>query len=571
MAARPKANSLGTAEDNNMMFHSPALKELTDQQVRFAPVAKRTEQLAKAQLLLGEIKLEKSYPYQFVCFRVTDFRSETHADVLFRGKDLMHDLAQMVLRLERSLPPLPIDLAAEPMLTLDEVSRRFNVSTKTVTRWRLLGLQCRRVLRDGKRLLGFPLSSVEAFAAEHAPQVQRGTRFSQLSNREKYDIVNQARSLAAKGQSLTHVSRAIAEGLGRSAETVRYTIKNFDKAHPDAAVFPNRTGRLNDQIKREIYDDFQEGKPMDLIAKKFKRTRSSMYRVVNEVRAEQLIRMPVDYITNACFDDESLFMEMAGPMPEEEEFMEKLHSMRAPKDVEATMSYLYERPLLNFKQEQHLFRKMNFLKHQLHKLKERLDPSRARVQDLQEMEELDRNVKQTRDLLIECNLRLVHKLASQHLQVGQTIDELKSDAHISIMRAVEKFDYGRGFKFSTYATWAIVKNFARSIPDENTRKMRFMTGNDEMLDHSIDTHTDETELLATAELAKKRVQLMLQDLDPRTRDVIRMRTGIDGNSEMTLEQIGQHFGITKERVRQINVRGMKQLRERAATSGVEVG
>ena len=62
----------------------------------------------------------------------------------------------------------------------------------------------------------------------------------------------------------------------------------------------------------------------------------------------------------------------------------------------------------------------------------------------------------------------------------------------------------------------------------------------------------------------------LEHLDARTREVIRMRTGLDGSEEMTLEQIGQHFGITKERVRQINVRGMKQLRERAAQENVEL-
>jgi RNA polymerase sigma factor (sigma-70 family) len=76
--------------------------------------------------------------------------------------------------------------------------------------------------------------------------------------------------------------------------------------------------------------------------------------------------------------------------------------------------------------------------------------------------------------------------------------------------------------------------------------------------------TDEQEVLAVADAAKARVSKLLDHLDPRTREVIRMRTGLDGSREMTLEQIGQHFGITKERVRQINVRGMKQLREWAA-------
>ncbi len=551
-------------------FNTPALKELTDQQVRFAPAGRRAEQLAKAEKLLAEIDPNKVYPYQFVCFRLTDFRSDAYPELLISGADLKHDLALFVRKVERSLPPLPIELAAEPMLTLDEVSRQFNVSTKTVCRWRLLGLTARRVLRDGKKQLGFPRSAVEAFATAHQSQVIRGGRFSHLSDTEKDRIVLTARHLATAGDSLTEASRKIADQLGRSAEAVRYTIKNFDRSHPDHAVYPDRTGPLDSAAKQTIFSAYQEGKPVDLIAKRFGRTRSSMYRVINEVRAEQVVRQPVDYIHNAEFDDPAKHAEIAGDLPDHLEFEEKLRTMRAPKDVDAQMTYLYERPLLTFKQEQHLFRKMNFLKHKLDQFKQGLDPVRARVSELRKVEALTDQIKHCRDLLIECNLRLVHKLASQHSQTGQNLDELKSDAHISLMRAVEKFDYGRGFKFSTYATWAIVKNFARSIPDENTHKTRYMTGHEEVFDAKADTHTDEQELLASAELAKQRVNRLLQYLDPRTREVIRMRTGIDGSAEMTLEQIGQHFGITKERVRQINVRGMKQLRERAALENVEL-
>jgi len=551
-------------------FNTPALKELTDQQVRFATVARRQEQMAKAEKLLAEVDTAKQYPYAFVCFRLTEFRSDANADVLIPGDRLKHDLALFIQRVERSLPPLPIELAAEPMLSLEEVSKQFNVSTKTIGRWRMLGLAARRVLKGKRKQLGFPQSAVEAFAASHRTQVERSGRFSHLTEPEKGNIVLRARKMAFEGGSLTEVSKKLAEQLGRSSEAIRYTIKNFDRSHPADAVFPKLTGPLDVATKQKIFSAYQEGKPVDLIAKSFRRTRSSMYRVINEVKAEQLIRTPVDYIYNIEFDDPSREAVLAGPMPDEADFNQKLHTMRAPKDVEAHMTYLYERPLLNAKQEQHLFRQMNYFKHKLHQLKQKIDPSRARVSELQKMAVLTDKVTHCRDLLIECNLRLVHKLASQHLQPGQNLDELKSDAHISVMRAVEKFDYGRGFKFSTYATWAIVKNFARSIPDEHTHRMRYMTGYDEIFDSKADIHTDEQELVMVAEQAKQRVNRLLEHLDPRTREVIRMRTGIDGSAEMTLEQIGNHFGITKERVRQINVRGMKQLRERAEMEKVEM-
>ncbi len=553
-------------------FRNDLMARLSDQQVRFAPPPRRLEQVERAGVLAGEIEACREYPYAYVCFKLTEYRPDDSAEVMIPGADLLADLELFALELRRSMPPHPVELSADRMLTLDEVSRQFNVSTKTISRWRMQGLEARHVLRNGRRQLGFPLSSVEEFSASHQTQIARGSRFSHLSNDEKDAIVLKARNLAANGRNLTEVSKTIAKTLGRSIEAVRYTIKNFDRAQPADAVFPARGGPLDATAKVLIYTAFQEGKPMIAIAQRFGRTPSSVYRVVNEVRARRLIETPVELIHTPEFDNvtPAKDAEMLGPMAGEAEFFEKVRSMRPPKDVEAHMAYLYERPLLTREQEAHLFRKMNYLKHKLKTFIATLDASKAKNADLNKIEKAQSQIKGVRDLLIECNQRLVHSLATKHLQPGQNLDELKSDANVSVMRAVEKFDYSRGNKFSTYATWAIMKNFARSIPDENTRKQRYMTGTDELFDSKADIRTDEQEIVAAADQARERVNRLLDFLDPRTREVIKMRTGIDGAQEMTLEQIGQHFGITKERVRQINVRGMKQLRERAASENVEL-
>jgi RNA polymerase primary sigma factor len=551
-------------------FKQKSLRELTDQQVRYAPPARRLTQVAKAQQLLAEIDPVRSYPYNYVVYKLTDYRPNDAVELNIPGADLRHDLGLFVHEVERSLPPVPIELIAEPLFTLAEVSAKFHVSTKTVSRWRMQGLLARHVLRDGRKTLAFPVSAVEMFAHAHRDQVARGSKFSHLSEAEKDDIVLSARRLAAGGRNLTEASKTIADRLGRSAEAVRYTIKNFDRGHPDRAVYPGRNGPLDAASKHQIYTAFQEGKSMKLIAKNYGRTASSLYNVVNEVRAERLLAAPVDYMDSPEFADPKMVSVILGPMPSEEDFFSKVQTMRAPKDVDAQMAYLYERPLLNREQEAHLFRKMNYLKFKLKQLRDSIDPARPRVGDLDKLEKHPAEVKAVRDLLIECNQRLVHNLATKHLQPGQNLDELKSDANVSVMRAVEKFDYSRGNKFSTYATWAVMKNFARSIPDENTRKQRYMTGTDELFDGKADQRTDEQEILNAAFQARARVNRLLDYLDPRTREVIKMRTGIDGSEEMTLEQIGRHFGITKERVRQINVRGMKQLREKAAEEKVEL-
>ena len=561
-------------------FKTNALRELAEQQTRFTPPARRQTQVAAALKLLGEIEAGKQYPYQYVCFRLTDFRSEAYPDLLIIGEALRHDLELFARRVEKSVPPLPIEQAVEPMLTLEEVSKRFNVSTKTISRWRVKGLTSRRVKVNGRSQLGFPRIAVEKFVHEHPSLVAKGAKFSHLTEDEKDGILQQARELRDVGMTLTEVSKKVAVKLGRSPEAIRYTIKNFDRVHPDDALFPAVVGPLSATAKEQIViamnarenakltGDTVEG-TVTTIAKQFGRTRSSMYRVVNEVRAKVLVRNTVDYIHNADFDNPAKEAEMLADMPGKAEFEAKRVGKVAPKDVPPQMMHLYEWPLLSKDQEQHVFRKMNFLKHKLHKLQESLDPTKARVQDLVQVENLKEGIKECRDLLISCNQRLVYAQAKMKLASGESIDDLVSDGNLSLMRAVEKFDYGRGFKFSTYATWAIMKNFARSIPDSKTHKQRYMTGHDELFEAKADVRTDEQEVLATADAAKSRVAKLLEHLDARTREVIRMRTGLDGSQEMTLEQIGQHFGITKERVRQINVRGMKQLREWAAKENVE--
>ena len=550
-------------------FKCQALKELTEQQTRYAPPARRQEQVARAQKLVAELDPGKTYPYQYACYRVTDYRSDAHADLLISGHDLKHDLELFVRRVERSVPAVPIEQTIEPILTLDEVSKSFRVSTKTISRWRIRGLTARRVKVNGRSQLAFPRSVVERFVSEHRDLVEKGAKFSHLTENEKDDILKLARELKDTGSSLTDMCKRIANRLGRSPEAIRYTIKNFDRGHPDLALFPRMAGTLNATAKEQIFTSKQQGEPVNLLAKQFGRTRSSMYRVINEVRAKELIQQPVDYIFNPDFDDASKEAGMLTEMPAHDEFEAKRFGKHAPKDVPPQMAHLYEWPLLTKDQEQHMFRKMNFLKHKLHKLQESIDPTRAKVSELRKLDELREQIKDVRDVLISCNQRLVYSQAKQRLAIGESIDDLVSDGNISLMRAVEKFDYGRGFKFSTYATWAIMKNFARSIPDEQTRKQRYVTGHETLFDAKEDVRTDEQEVLAAADAARSRVNHLLDHLDTRTREVIRMRIGLDGSQEMTLEQIGQHFGITKERVRQINVRGMKQLREWAAKDNVD--
>jgi RNA polymerase sigma factor (sigma-70 family) len=555
-------------------FKTLALKELADQQVRFAPAAKRPEQLAQVEKLLAEVEPGKQYPYQFVCFRITGFRPDSYPQLLIGGADLECDLRAMVECFRPSGPE------PERVWTVEEISKELNVSTKTVRRWKSRGLVGLEMNINGRRQLGFTQTVVDDFLTQNRDRVERSGRFSQLSDNEREEILRRARRLSRlAGGSLTEISRRIARRLGRSAETVRYTIKNYDREHPGQAMFPNLTGPPDEATKQVIYNSYRRGIAVDTLAKRFSRTRTSMYRVINEVRAQRLLEQPLDYIYHVSFDDPLMEPVITAAMPDAEEYEAKRREMKAPKDVPPELAPMYEVPLLNKDQEQHLFRKMNFLKHKASQLRRRLlkdeesgevDPTRVRIQDLKRIEELQNEANEVKDQLISCNMRLVANIAKRHAAQTDNFWELMSDGNMSLIRAVEKFDFGRGFKFSTYASWAIMKNFARSIPDDRTHKERFVTGHEEVFEVAPDNRSDENGIVASQERASHSVNRLLQYLEPREREIIRLRAGLDDARGLTLEEIGQRFGITKERVRQLNARAMKRLKSLAEEQKIDL-
>jgi RNA polymerase sigma factor (sigma-70 family) len=553
-------------------FRHAALNQLNDSQVRFAPASQRLAQLGRAERLLAEIEPDKKYPWQYVCYRITDYRPDSHPELMIDGSDLVHDLCLMIEAFARTAPAVPIEAVAEPILTIDQISRDLHVSTKTISRWRERGLVGRRILFNGRRQVGYLKSVVDRFLAVNKDRVERSGRFTQLTEDEKDDILRRAQRLArVNGSTLTEVSRRIARRLGRSPETIRYTIKNFDRLHPEQALFSATAGGLNTETKQALFSSYRRGTPVDTLAKRFHRTRTSIYRVLNEVRAQRLLDQPLEYIYHPSFDEPTAEAEILGRMPDVDSYENQRRQMRVPKDAPPELASLYVMPLLNKDQEQHLFRKMNFLKHQAGRLREKLDPGKARIQELNRIEELQNQASTIKDQLISSNMRLVVAIAKKHAAQTDNFFELLSDGNMSLLRAVEKFDFSRGNKFSTYASWAIMKNFARSIPEEKRRRERYMTGYEEMFDTAADTRSDEQEMVTAVEQKKQEVNRLLEYLEPRERQIVRMRNGLDNYSEnMTLEEIGQQLGITKERVRQLNVRIMNKLRTIAREQKMEM-
>jgi RNA polymerase primary sigma factor len=316
---------------------------------------------------------------------------------------------------------------------------------------------------------------------------------------------------------------------------------------------------VDDLMKVEIDRRARRGVAIEVLAAEYGLTHQGIVRILNEMRARRLVETRLEFVPHPSFDDPAQHAAILGPMlgaPDGK----PTRRTKPPEGLPPYLASLYDSALLSREQEAHLFRKMNFLKYQANQLRDRLDPARARPADLDEIERLQEEALAVKNQIIRANLRLVVSIAKRRVGPNNTFFELVSDGNVSLIRAVEKFDYSRGNKFSTYATWSIVKNFSRSIPQEIHRRDRFLTGYEAMFEAAADNRTDEHEYESAQRRNREAVKEMLGRLDDRERRIIVSRYGIDGASEQTLEQLGRELGITKERVRQIESRAQQKLR-----------
>ncbi len=550
-------------------YITPALRELRDQLVRFAPRERRWEQVAQTERLLAEVAPERVYPYEFLCYRITNYRPTDNLSVKIFGRDVLHDLRLLVEDLSESAG-LQAELAGERVMTIEELAKRLNVSTKTIARWRRSGLVSRRFVMDGRSRVGFLQSSVERFVSQNPEKVRRGRQFSQMSEEERNSMIEWARRLAAAGGYPAEVARRLAEQTGRSIETVRYTLKNFDEQNPDIAIFPDSHGPLPLETKRKIFQLHHRGESAETLARRYGRKRGSIYRIVNEMRALRVLELPLDFIPNNSFSrvrTPAQEGQVCGPMPEADTVAKK---PRLPSGLPPYLASLYEVPLLTRTQEMHLFRKMNFLKYKAAKLRAKLDPASPKSSLMDQIEQCYEAAVETKNQIIRANLRLVVSIAKRHVGPIDNFFELVSDGNMSLMRAVEKFDYSRGNKFSTYASWAIMKNFARTIPDEHRRRDRFRTTEAEVFSTTPDVKSELGDQEAAQAQREFQIESILSCLDDREQAIIIKRFGLRrGHEPLTLKEVGAELGVTKERIRQIEARALTKLRKAAEEEKIE--
>ena len=317
-----------------------------------------------------------------------------------------------------------------------------------------------------------------------------------------------------------------------------------------------------------LLERLESGETVDSLMASAGLSRAAVQDVLVRARVDRLQQCVCEYIDSEEFHAADAEQVICGSEAPESP---PAGRVRIPDGIPAYLAELYRVPLLTREQEQYFFRRMNFRKYQLCELREQLQSGRARRRLLDRLESLMEEITELKNHLIRSNLRLVVSIAKKFMKQLDGFYELVSDGNVSLMRAVEKFDYRRGNKFSTYASWAILKNFTRTIPAELQRLDRFRTGNDDVFSQSVENRRSFTSDEQVNSVQKGVIRELLCELDGREQKVIAFRYGLgDGLEPETLEQVGWRLGVTKERVRQIEVRTLEKLRRIAERRAFEI-
>lgn len=548
-------------------YHSRLLLELVQQRIAHGVQRQLIADAQRAEALLATLEPTKTYGYAFIATGVCGVRDFNASVEGLPGVAWSADLLLLIEDLSDAAD-IPAESVGQPVHTVDELCKMHNISTKTVSRWRCQGLVSRKFIFDGHRKrLGFLRSSVEAFIKANPEKVSRGERFSHMSEQDRDEILEVARRFASYGFTPSEVARRIAREINRSAETIRYTIRGYDREHPDKAIFPDKSAPLSDAIKQQIAAYHAEGKSMGWLVRRFERSTSTIHRVINEQRARAIMELSLDFVDSLEFHGRDAERIILAPLPQSETPSRRI---KAPVGLPGYMAALYEMPLLTREQEYHLFRKYNYLKFRAGELRRGLKVGQPLSRLMEQIEALHAEAVATKNQIVQSNLRLVVSIAKRHLKSQEDFFQLISDGNMSLIRACEKFDYTRGNKFSTYASWSIIKNYGRTIPGEFKHRDRFRTAAEEIFLAAPDERSDWYNQVAEQRQLEIQVGAMLHHLDDREQQIIIRRFGLNHKEEpLTLQQVGVLMGVTKERVRQIEVRALNKLKEVAALERIE--
>ena len=288
-----------------------------------------------------------------------------------------------------------------------------------------------------------------------------------------------------------------------------------------------------------------------------------------QARVQRLASTEISFIGNSEFSERTAYRKILGEQVDLDFNPEII--TKSATNLPTHLARLCDAPLLENDEEQTLFRRMNYLLYRADRLRLRLPLRRPNLAKIEEVEALLAEAEAVKNRIVVANVRLVISIVKQLAPSATLFEELLSDGLVAMIRAAEKFDFDRGFRFSTYATMVIRRQLYRCMKNDHRDRTRFTTGEPSIF--SEHPELDREPRIGYQGWVELNASLtsMMEDLDERERQIIRARFGFDTDGKkQTLQSLAKEFGVCKERVRQLEKRAMTKLRTLADDSNSDL-
>ena len=392
------------------------------------------------------------------------------------------------------------------------------------------------------------------------------------------------------------------EDVSIDPEVARAKFAELQEQHNKTSEAIKKYGRGHKKAQKEIENLSEIFKQFRLVAKQFDILVNNMRSMMDRVRAHERVIMKI--CVEQCKMPKKQFMNYFTGNENNMDWYNK--ALTSKSAFAANLKDFEEQIAAQVNLLQQIETETNLSIEQIKDINRRMSIGEAKA-------------RRAKKEMVEANLRLVISIAKKYTNRGLQFLDLIQEGNIGLMKAVDKFEYRRGYKFSTYATWWIRQAITRSIadqartiripvhmietinklnrisrqmlqeigreptpeelsermqmPEDKIRKvlkiakepisMETPVGDDEdshLGDFIEDTALEQPLDAATSESLRSATRDILSGLTPREAKVLRMRFGIDMNTDHTLEEVGKQFDVTRERIRQIEAKALRKLR-----------
>jgi len=441
-------------------YRTRELDQLT-RQLSFAPRQRQIQQVKRAERLHDELDPGKTYPFDFLAYRITSYRDESGEDVMLVGEAVRQDLRLMIDQLSRQAG-MPAD--DEQTVDPETLAQEKHVSTKTVLRWRKAGLRWRweKPNRGGRHRLVICRAAVKRFETDNAERVKRASQFEQMDEQTREQLLDEARQLAeATDLSMRQVARQLAQTHGRQLETLRTMFERHDRLHPEQAIFADRSGPLSSRQKRVIERAVRMGVDMGKIAEHVRKSRSTVHRIAAQMRSRRLRSRTLRYTKLAVFErddaDEVIMRDVQRPAASP--------PVVPTDDLPDAVRWLFEVRPLDTPTQRRLLLRMHYLLFKADRLRQSLDRYHPRIR---EMDQATSWIEQAGDLrarLTAANLPIALLVARQHLRTSESaaapsLPSLLETGLETIIEMVDTFEFGSDQTFDARLRWIMMRRFA---------------------------------------------------------------------------------------------------------------